>query len=63
MEKELLRRQQLEALNETARLEEEKKFEEMQKKHDDHPKLHHPVRMEKHRALNIYDCWLLTYLR
>lgn len=47
MEKELLRRQQLEALNETARLEEEKKFEEMQKKHDDHPKLHHPGNEEQ----------------
>ena len=43
MEKEHLRREKLQALDEQKRLEEERKFQEMQKKRKDHPKLHHPV--------------------
>jgi len=42
MEKELLRRKEMEVLDEQKRLEEQKKFEESQKRHKDHPKLHEP---------------------
>ena len=43
MEKEYLRKEKLKNLDEQARLAEEAKYEEMKKKHKDHPKLHHPV--------------------
>lgn len=43
MEKELERRERLKALDELQREKERKHFEEMQKKHRDHPKVHHPV--------------------
>lgn len=43
MEKEVVRREELEKLDETQRAEEEKKFLDMQDKHKDHPKVHHPV--------------------
>jgi len=45
MEKEHLRRQKMDKLDEAKRVEEEQKYEEMKKKHSDHPKLHHPVRL------------------
>jgi len=43
LEKEHLRRQELEKMDEKHRAEAEKKFDDMKKKHADHPKLHHPV--------------------
>ena len=43
MTKEHLRRERLKKLNEAERANEQKEFDEMQKKHKDHPKLHHPV--------------------
>ncbi|CAD5121236.1 DgyrCDS9769 [Dimorphilus gyrociliatus] len=42
LEKETIRREKLKNLDENKRKEEEKAFEELQKKHKDHPKLHHP---------------------
>lgn len=42
IEKEGLRREKLKGMDEKKRHEEEKAFEELQKKHKDHPKLHHP---------------------
>lgn len=45
MEKEVVRREEMEKLDETHRAEEEKKFQNMQQKHKDHPKVHHPVCM------------------
>lgn len=43
IEKEGLRREKLKDMDEKKRQEEEKAFEDLQKKHKDHPKLHHPV--------------------
>jgi hypothetical protein len=43
MEKELLRRKELEELDANKRVEEEKKFAEAKKKHANHPEVHHPV--------------------
>ena len=43
MEKEHLRKKELETMDELARAEAERKHQEQEKKHDDHPKLHHPV--------------------
>ena len=43
MTKEHLRRERLKKLNEAERAKEQNEFDEMQKKHKDHPKLHHPV--------------------
>jgi len=43
LEKEHLRRKELEEMDESKRAEAEKKHEEMKKKHAEHPKLHHPV--------------------
>lgn len=43
LEKEHLRRKELDAMDKADRAEAEKKFDEMKKKHADHPKLHHPV--------------------
>lgn len=43
MEKEVERLETLSKLDENERSEKEKKFMEMEKKHRDHPKLHHPV--------------------
>jgi len=43
LEKEHLRRKELERMDEKHRAEAEKKFDEQKKKHADHPKLHHPV--------------------
>ena len=43
MEKEYLRKDKLKNLDEQAKAAEQAKFEEMQQKHKDHPKLHHPV--------------------
>ena len=45
MEKEHEKREKLRTLDEAHRKEEEKKQEELEKKHDNHPKVHHPVRM------------------
>lgn len=42
--KEHERREYLKTLDEEKRKREESKFEEMKKKHGDHPKVHHPVR-------------------
>lgn len=42
--KEHERREYLKTLDEEKRQREESKFEEMKKKHGDHPKVHHPVR-------------------
>lgn len=44
MMKEHERREYLKTLDEEKRKKEESKFEEMKKKHGDHPKVHHPVR-------------------
>lgn len=44
MMKEHERREYLKTLDEEKRKREESKFEEMKKKHGDHPKVHHPVR-------------------
>ena len=43
MEKEHLRREKLHAMDERHKREEEERYRELQKKHKDHPKLHHPV--------------------
>jgi len=43
MEKEHLRRKELDDMDESKRAEAEKKYEDLKKKHADHPKLHHPV--------------------
>lgn len=43
MMKEHERREYLKTLDEEKRKREESKFEEMKKKHGDHPKVHHPV--------------------
>ena len=43
LEKEHLRRKELEKMDEEKRVEAEKKYDEMKKKHAEHPKLHHPV--------------------
>jgi len=43
MEKELLRKKQLEQMDADKKAEEEKKFEEAKKKHAKHPDVHHPV--------------------
>jgi hypothetical protein len=45
MEKEHLRKKELEQLDADKRAEEEKKFEEAKKMHAKHPDLHHPVSM------------------
>lgn len=42
MEKEHLRRKELEEMDANKRSEEEKKLEEMKKKHANHPRVHHP---------------------
>ena len=44
LEKEHLHKEKLASLDEKQRLEEQKKWDEMQEKHKKHPKLHHPVR-------------------
>ena len=44
MMKEHERREYLKTLDEEKRQREQSKFEEMKKKHGDHPKVHHPVR-------------------
>lgn len=46
MMKEHERREYLKTLDEEKRQREESKFEEMKKKHGDHPKVHHPVRLQ-----------------
>ena len=43
MEKEHLRKKEMEQLDEAKRAEEQKKFEESKKKHANHPDVHHPV--------------------
>jgi len=43
MEKELIRQEELKNMDEKTREEALKKFQEQEKKHDDHPKLNHPV--------------------
>lgn len=45
MEKEHERREHLKELPEEERKKEEQKYDELKKKHKDHPKLHHPVRL------------------
>ena len=45
MMKEHERREYLKTLTEEKRKEEESKFEEMKKKHGNHPKVNHPVRI------------------
>lgn len=45
MMKEHERREYLKTLNEEKRKEEESRFEEMRKKHENHPKVNHPVRI------------------
>ena len=47
--KEHERREYLKTLSEEKRKEEESKFEEMKRKHEDHPKVNHPVRTVRHR--------------
>lgn len=42
LEKEHLRRKEMDHMDEAKRAEAEKKYDEMKKKHADHPKLHHP---------------------
>lgn len=42
--KEHERREYLKTLNEEKRHQEESKYEEMKKKHGDHPKVNHPVK-------------------
>lgn len=44
MMKEHERREFLKTLDEERRKQEESKFEEMKRKHEDHPKVNHPVR-------------------
>ena len=43
MEKEHLRKKEMEQLDEAKKAEEQKKFEESKKKHANHPDVHHPV--------------------
>lgn len=46
MMKEHERQEQLKKLNEEERKKAEEEYEEMKKKHQDHPKVHHPVRQD-----------------
>lgn len=55
IEKEGIRREKLKGMDEKKRHEEEKAFEELQKKHKDHPKLHHPV------GINFYFFQFYTF--
>lgn len=48
MMKEHDRREHLKTLNEDERKKEEEHYEEMKKKHADHPKVNHPVRRWRH---------------
>ena len=43
LEKEALRREKLKAMTERERAEAEEKFKQMKKKHQEHPKVNHPV--------------------
>lgn len=45
MMKEHERRERLKAMNEEDRKKEEQHYEEMKKKHAEHPKVNHPVRL------------------
>jgi len=53
LEKEHLRRKELEHMDKEKRVEAEKKYDEMKKKHADHPKLHHPVSGVGIKLINI----------
>lgn len=48
MMKEHDRREHLKTLNEEERRKEEEHYEEMRKKHADHPKVNHPVSLSTH---------------
>jgi len=43
MERKLEREERLKKMNEVERAAEQKKLDEMKRKHNDHPKVHHPV--------------------
>jgi len=60
LEKEHLRRKELEQMDEAKRAEAEKKFDAQKKKHADHPKLHHPVRC---RTFQFIMCLLYWCVR
>ena len=51
MQKEHERQAELKRLNEEERKKKEQEYEEMQKKHKQHPKVHHPVRY-RHRFVD-----------
>ncbi|XP_075018829.1 nucleobindin-2 isoform X3 [Calonectris borealis] len=55
MMKEHERREYLKTLDEEKRQREESKFEEMKKKHGDHPKVHHPVDINKDRLVTLEE--------
>jgi len=57
LEKEHLRRQELEELDEARRAEMERKHNEMRKKHADHPKLHHPVCLPASQSISNVSQW------
>ena len=56
LEKEHLRRKELEQMDEDKRAEAEKNYDEMKKKHAEHPKLHHPVSNQLTVSLLIFAC-------
>lgn len=58
MMKEHDRREHLKTLDDEERKKEEEHFEEMKKKHADHPKVNHPVSDEgAQRKINDIFCW------
>ena len=57
LEKEHLRRQELEELDKAKRAEMERKHNEMRKKHADHPKLHHPVCLPASQSISNVSQW------
>lgn len=50
MQKEHERREHLKGLSEEERRKEEQRYEEMKKKHAEHPKINQPVRQRKDRV-------------
>lgn len=55
MEKEHQRREELKNLNEEQKKVKEEEYERMKKRHQDHPKVHHPVRLQGLEAWFSFD--------
>ena len=60
LEKEAEKQDKLSHMDEEHRKEEVIKLEEMKKKHADHPKIHHPVRIGWKRSVSSCLCFVLV---